>query len=92
MNMKMMLMGLVSGLMLAACGGTEDAQEPVAEELSTVQSALCEGWDSGARRCSFKCYSDSTWWTYSGSVAYGQCQDFANSQCGRTAYGSCWTK
>ncbi|MBM7113850.1 hypothetical protein [Archangium primigenium] len=91
---KTLLMAFVSGLLLAACGapGPEELQIPT-DELATSQSALCEGWDSGARRCSFKCYSDSTWWTTtSGTVAHNQCQEFANNACGRTAYGACWSK
>ena len=93
MKMKMSMLGFVSGLMITACGGPEleDAQAP-AEELGTTQGALCEGWDSGARKCSFQCYSYSTWWTTSATVSYGQCQEYANGQCGRTAYGTCWSK
>jgi hypothetical protein len=94
MKMKTLLLGVVSGFLLSACGGPIEEETPVTqEELSTVEGALCEGWDSGARRCSFRCTSTSTWWlTAPGTVAYGQCTDFARTQCGFTASATCWSK
>lgn len=96
MNLKTLLVGLVSGFLLTACGGpvTEEGPDAAAEQLGTTTSALCEGWDSGARKCSFKCYSsDGSWWTFpAGYVAYGQCQEAANQQCARTAAATCWSK
>ena len=61
--------------------------------LNTSEQALCEGYDNGARRCTFRCTSGSQWYWYEpGQVPYGQCQDYANAFCGRTAYGACWSK
>ncbi|OJT17171.1 hypothetical protein BO221_46460 [Archangium sp. Cb G35] len=94
MKMKTLLLGVACGFLLSACGGPieEEAAPAPVEELGTVQGALCEGWDSGARRCSFKCTSTSTWWTTYSSVAYGDCTEFARRECGFTAYGTCWSK
>jgi hypothetical protein len=93
MKMKTLLLGVVAGFVLSACGGPiEDEGAVTAEEITTSESALCEGWDAGARRCTWKCTSTSSWYSVqAGYVSYGHCQDFANSQCGRTAYGACWS-
>jgi hypothetical protein len=94
MKIKTLLVGVVSGFLLAACGGPIEEEATVTEdELGTVEGALCEGWDSGARRCSFRCTSTSTWWSApSGYVAYGNCSEYAKSQCGFTANAVCWSK
>lgn len=95
MKMKTLLLGVACGFLLSACGGPieeETVPAPV-EELGMVQGALCEGWDDGGRRCSYKCTSTSTWWSApAGAVAYGQCTEYAKYQCGFTAYGTCWSK
>jgi hypothetical protein len=92
--MKTLLLGLVSGILLAACGAPTPEEMDSQEQIGTSEGALCEGWDAGARRCSWKCTSSATLWTSVGVgvVGYGQCQDYANSQCGRTAYSTCWSK
>ena len=93
MKMKMLL-GLVSGLLLAACGGPGPEATDSHEPPGTSGSSVCEGWDAGARRCTWKCTSSASQWSSLGVgvVANGQCQDFANAQCGRTAYATCWSK
>jgi hypothetical protein len=92
MKMKTLLLGVACGFLLSACGGPIEEEPVTAEELGTVESALCEGWDSGARRCSWKCTSTSSWYSVAaGAVAYGQCTEFATAQCGRTPYGVCWS-
>ncbi|GEN05655.1 hypothetical protein MFU01_06920 [Myxococcus fulvus] len=95
MSLKALLVGIAAGF-LAACGGMENdpAATPAPEEmeLSTVENALCEGWDRGARSCCFKCTSSSEWTCYApGAIGWGQCTDQANAVCGRTAYGVCWS-
>jgi hypothetical protein len=50
MKMKALLLGVASGFLLSACGGPIEEEPVTAEELCTVESALCEGWDSGFGR------------------------------------------
>jgi len=94
MKMKTLLLGLASGVLLAACGGPVPEEMDAQEQLGTTEGAVCEGWDSGARLCTWKCTSSAPQWSAVGAgvVAYGQCQSYANAQCGRTAYAACWSK
>jgi hypothetical protein len=93
--MKVLFISLTCGLLLAACGGpmpeeSVNVSEPV---LSSSEQPICEGWDSGARHCTYKCTSTDFWHWYSyNQVPYGQCRDWANAACGRTAYAVCWSK
>ncbi|MCY1042204.1 hypothetical protein OV208_12840 [Corallococcus sp. bb12-1] len=91
--MKTLFVSLAFGSLLAACGGMET--EGMVEEtpsLATTEQNLCEGWDNGANRCTFKCTSGSGWlWYAPGQIAYGQCQAAADAYCGRSAYGACWS-
>jgi hypothetical protein len=94
MKMKTLLLGVACGFLLSACGGPIEEEAVTGEEqLGTVEGGLCEGWDSGARRCTWKCTSSSSTWysVAAGSVAYGHCTEFATSQCGRTPYATCWS-
>jgi hypothetical protein len=94
MKIKTLLVGVVSGFLLSACGGPIEEEATVtSDELTTSEAALCEGWNSGARRCTWKCTSSaSTWYSVqAGYVAYGNCTEYANAQCGRTAYATCWS-
>ncbi|RKH67554.1 hypothetical protein [Corallococcus aberystwythensis] len=92
MKMKTLLASLAFGSLLMACGGMEtEAPMPETPSITTSEQPLCEGWDDGARRCSIKCTSTSTWLTLTDNVPKGGCQDRANHYCGRTAYGACWS-
>lgn len=96
MKLKTLFLGLACGFLLSACGGIDPAQEestPSAEPtLSTSQQGICEGWDAGARRCSYKCTSTSEWRAFAAyTVAYGDCVEAGTRACGRVPYGSCWS-
>ncbi len=92
MNLKTFFVGLAFGGMLAACGPAEEmAPEPT--ELGSTEQAICEGWDSGARKCSFKCTANGGWLLYdAGAIPYGGCRDAANAFCKGSAYAVCWSK
>jgi hypothetical protein len=95
MKMKSLIISMALGGLLAACGGTteelaDDTQQP---QLGDIEQGICEGWDSGARHCTFKCTStDYRHWYGYGDVAYGQCTDVARRDCGREPYSVCWSK
>ncbi len=90
MKMKTLLVGLVSGFLLSACGAP--LPEEGADELGTTEGMICEGWAAGARRCSWKCTSTSSWYSVGvGVVGQNDCTEYARQQCGRTAYGTCWS-
>ncbi|MFE8603104.1 hypothetical protein [Archangium violaceum] len=93
MKMKTLLLGVACGFLLSACGGVEEEAVTGEEQLGAVEGALCEGWDSGARRCTFKCTSDAPRWysVTAGTVAYGNCTQYATNHCGRTPYATCWS-
>ena len=94
MKRKTLLCGLLSGLLLAACGGAASDAGSLAEAFDPLPGPLCEGWDAGARRCAWKCTSGAPQWSAVGAgvVASGQCQDFATARCGASAYASCWSR
>ncbi|WP_223645848.1 hypothetical protein [Corallococcus sp. EGB] len=93
MRLKMVVASLGFGSLLMACGGMEG--EGVAQDdgasLATTEQGLCDGYAKGARRCSVKCTSTSTWVILNDSVPEGGCQAKADSVCGRPAYGACWS-
>jgi hypothetical protein len=92
MNMKTLLIGLALGGLLSACGSVPE-EVVVDDSLGTTDQALCEGWDSGGRRCTFKCTSSGPWlWWEPGVIAYGDCRDAANAFCKGDAYAACWSK
>src|SRR6218665_4088276 len=55
MKMKTLLLGLASGVLLAACGGPVPEEMDAQEQLGTTEGAVCEGWDSGGRLCTWRC-------------------------------------
>lgn len=95
MKLKTLMMSLAFGALLSACGGAlpeeTESTEPV---LGTTDQALCEGWDSGARYCTWRCTSSQTTHYFAGygDVPYGNCREYADNWCGRTAYSVCWSK
>ncbi|MBN9685821.1 MULTISPECIES: hypothetical protein [unclassified Corallococcus] len=93
MHVKTLIASLAFGSLLMACGPEAglEAHASDAPALATTEQGLCEGWDDGARRCSIKCTSTSGWITLDTPIAKGHCQETANSFCGRTAYGACWS-
>ncbi|RKI38775.1 hypothetical protein D7Y27_23200 [Corallococcus sp. AB004] len=96
MHVKTLIASLAFGSLLMACGGMEpeteaQASDPQAPSLATTEQGLCDGWDNGARRCSFKCTSTSGWITLDTPVAKNNCQATGDSVCGRHAYGACWS-
>ena len=93
MNLKTFVVGLAFGGMLAACGPAEELPEPRESEVGTAEQGVCEGWDSGARRCSFKCTANGGWLFYdAGAIAYGGCRDAADAFCRGSAYAVCWSR
>ncbi|MCY1015730.1 hypothetical protein [Pyxidicoccus sp. MSG2] len=109
--MRHVILGLVSAVLLSACGGapegTEETAQPSTElpdpssavltrdrvegEVNALWTANCAGWDNGGRTCSWKCRSSSEWMWALQSVAYGQCNAYANNFCGYDAYKTCWS-
>ncbi|NVJ23405.1 MULTISPECIES: hypothetical protein [Myxococcus] len=102
-----LMMALVSMVCLSACGGApeetaEEAALPdpssavlsrdrVPGEVSASWTANCAGWENGARTCSWRCRSSSEWMWATQSVAYGQCNAYANNFCGLNAHATCWS-
>jgi hypothetical protein len=91
MKLKRILAGLAFGSLLVGCGGPEVDEATAADTLVTNEQGLCEGWANGARKCSFKCTSTSSWITLTSDIPQNGCQDRADSICGRHAYGACWS-
>lgn len=92
MKLKTFIASVACGLFLSACGGPEPKEggETAEPTLATSESAICEGWNAGARTCTFKCTSSSNW-TYLYGVPEGQCTARATGVCGYTPYGTCWS-
>ncbi|WAM24860.1 hypothetical protein [Myxococcus sp. NMCA1] len=92
MKKAMTLFASVSlGFLVSACGGPEmEEVDADGSTLTTAEQAICEGYGPGAV-CTYKCTSASEW-KFVGGVAWGDCQDVANSRCGHTAYGACWSR
>ena len=91
MKMKTLLLGLVSGVLLAACGAPLP-EEDAAEQLGTTVQAACEGWEAGGRQCTWKCTGLESKWRGQANVAYGQCEATATAACGRTPASVCWSR
>jgi len=94
MKLKTLMMSVAFGALLSACGPLPEETEGMQPELETTTQALCEGWDSGGRYCTFRCTSSQTnhHVVGYGDVPYGSCRDYADRYCGRTAYSVCWSK
>jgi hypothetical protein len=91
--MKTLIISLSLGGLLAACGGAPeempaDTETPVGE----TEQGICEGYENGARHCTFKCTANDFrhWYGYN-DVAWGQCHDVAVRDCGREPYSACWS-
>ncbi|MCP3135956.1 hypothetical protein [Pyxidicoccus xibeiensis] len=93
MNMKTLLISLAFGGLLSACGGLPEEELPVVDEsLGSSEQALCETWEEGGRRCTFKCTANGPWLVYAaGQIAYGQCRSTADAFCKGDAYAACWS-
>lgn len=92
MKLKTLLIGLASGFLLTACGGPGPDEMTGEDTLGTTEGAVCEGYDSGARRCSYKCYSTSTWASFAtNSVPKNGCGEAATAACGHTPNATCWS-
>lgn len=94
MGLMFVLLGASGGWGCATIDGA-DGTDVGDEDVREAASALCEGWEAGARNCSAKC-SDDGWYHVgqSPSVPYGGCQEAAMAKCssmGRGYRGSCWS-
>jgi pectin methylesterase-like acyl-CoA thioesterase len=95
MKLKNLMMSLAFGVLLSACGAPlPEETESTEQEFGTTSQALCEGWDNGGRYCTFRCTSTQTnhYFAGYGDVPYGNCREYADRYCGRTAYSVCWSK
>lgn len=95
MKLKTLMMSMAFGALLSACGGPVTEEGEVTEqEIGSTSQALCEGWDNGGRYCTFRCTSSQTTHYFAGygDVPYGNCTEYANRYCGRTAVSVCWSK
>ncbi|MDY7227381.1 hypothetical protein [Hyalangium rubrum] len=96
MNLKTVIVSLAFGGLLAACGGpidevADNTAVPISD-IGETEQGICEGWDNGARNCTFKCTaSDYRHWYGYNDVPYGQCHDRAVQYCGREPYSVCWS-
>ncbi|SEU19200.1 hypothetical protein [Stigmatella erecta] len=93
MNLKRLVVGMAFSGLLAACGGSiDEVPGEFQPPLQETEQGICEGWDKGARNCTFKCTADDYrhWYGY-GDVPYGQCHDRAVAYCGREPYSACWS-
>ncbi|AKF85498.1 hypothetical protein MFUL124B02_13205 [Myxococcus fulvus 124B02] len=102
-----LFLALTSAMFLGACGappeettGASTLPEPAAVamskdrvpgEVSASWTANCAGWAQGGRTCSWRCRSTSEWMWATQTVAYGNCNAYANNFCGRDAYAVCWS-
>ncbi|ADO70551.1 uncharacterized protein STAUR_2753 [Stigmatella aurantiaca DW4/3-1] len=93
MNVKSLILSVSLGGLLAACGGSpEELPADPSSPLGETEQGICEGWENGARHCTFKCTAnDYRHWAGYGDVAYGQCHDLAVRYCGREPYSACWS-
>ncbi len=91
MKMKTLFLGLVSGLLLTACGAPSPEEE-AAEQLGATEQAVCEGWAAGGRQCTWKCTGTESKWSGWTGVAYGQCEATATAACGRSPASVCWSR
>ncbi|QSQ18959.1 hypothetical protein JY651_26790 [Pyxidicoccus parkwayensis] len=97
MKLNTFIIGLSLGGLLAACGGAPEemtgSQTPADESpIGETEQGVCEGYDNGARHCTFKCTANDFrhWYAYN-AVAWGQCHDVAVRDCGREPYSVCWS-
>jgi hypothetical protein len=93
-KLKTLMMSLAFGALLSACGGPlpEEGVDSSADAIGSTEQGVCEGWDSGARRCSFRCSAGGRWIYATSPVAYGGCTAYANDFCAGNAVASCWSK
>lgn len=94
MKLKTLMMSLAFGAFLSACGGPlpEEGVDSMADEVGTAEQGVCEGWESGGRRCTWKCSSGGIWIYATGQVSYGGCTAYANDFCKGTAVSVCWSR
>ncbi|WP_164013464.1 hypothetical protein [Pyxidicoccus trucidator] len=96
MKLKTLMMSLAFGAFLSACGGPlpeEGADSSVeVEVLGDTEQGVCEGWDAGGRRCTWKCSSNGIWIYATSPVAYGGCNAYANNFCKGNAVSVCWSR
>ena len=95
-NLKKLIIGLASGVFFTACGGPlpEEGMEAAVEveEVGDVEQGYCEGWDDGARKCTWRCTANGPWIWATSPVAYGGCRAYADDFCRGNAYAVCWSK
>jgi hypothetical protein len=93
MNLKCLLLSMVAGGLLSACGGAAgELPDELPPQLGETEQGICEGWENGARNCTFKCTeSDYRHWYGYGDVPYGQCHDRAVAYCKREPHSACWS-
>lgn len=94
MKLKTLMMSLAFGALLSACGGPlpEEGVDNPADELGATEQGVCEGWDNGGRRCTWKCSSSGPWIYATSPVSYGGCTAYANDFCRGTAASVCWSR
>ncbi|MFP2924201.1 hypothetical protein ACLESO_03075 [Pyxidicoccus sp. 3LG] len=94
MKLKTLMMSLAFGALLSACGGPlpEEGVDSSADVLGDTEQGVCEGWEAGGRRCTWKCSSDGRWIYATGSVSYGGCRAYADDFCKGSAVSVCWSR
>ncbi len=94
MKLKTLMMSVAFGALLSACGGAlpEEGVESSPDEYGVAEQGVCEGWDAGGRRCTWKCSSTGPWIYATSPVAYGGCTAYANDFCRGTAVAVCWSR
>ncbi|NVJ23404.1 hypothetical protein HUW62_19450 [Myxococcus sp. AM011] len=92
MKMKTLIIGLAFGSLLTACGGAPEEVADTESPIGEAEQGVCEGYDQGARHCTFKCTANDWrhWYGYN-DVAWGQCENVARRDCGREPYSVCWS-
>ncbi|MFP2906968.1 hypothetical protein ACLESD_18370 [Pyxidicoccus sp. 3LFB2] len=94
MKLKSLIIGLALGGLVTACGGAPEELTGTEQEtpVGEAEQGICEGYDNGARHCTFKCTAgDFRHWYGYNDVAYGRCHDVAVRDCGREPYSVCWS-
>ncbi|WP_224243156.1 hypothetical protein [Hyalangium gracile] len=93
MKLKTLMMSLAFGALLSACGGPLP-EEGVSsgDELGVAEQGVCEGWENGGRRCTWKCSADGRWIYATSNVSYGGCTAYANDFCKGNAVSVCWSR
>jgi hypothetical protein len=96
-NIKTLIVSVALGAFLSACGGppeeiADNAGSTEQPYFGKSEQGVCEGWDSGARICTWKCTSSGPWIWSTQTLSWGECTPYATNFCGRTPYAVCWSR